>query len=764
MNDWKLLVACSLLTLGAFEVEGGPNIPILSPRPTPAPTPQPTYPLETPNESLETEPKWLASSRYDFLEFMCTNEDAEKEFVSLRMALAQKCCARRGIIRSESISVVSESSLNYRVSRMYDLRDGGDFAALDLLYLMYGNYYNTESNTDGLRGTRVEDGDIVVSRSKEALLNHKYWYTDKTPDRPDLIDKQWYWSENHILIFHTAEFLAGQLFPNDVFPVTGLTGAQHMARVRPLLIKWMDERSRFGFNEWDSEVYYDLTSRPLLALVQFTVDDTELTQKSSMVLDLLFLDVGLHLHRGNFGATRGRSYAKSKFAASTADTFQWSQMLFEESQLEYTAGRDEGVFFACADTYVLPHVIRTIAKSNETMIDKERMNLPIPIEPDDSQSSAPYEFDFRDESDLSLWWSMSAMFSKRVLPLTIQTANKYDLWNSQFKDYADELEVGGVGVDDLGLILIPIILALYPSIWEVLNQGILEEVNTYTYRTAHYMLSTAQDYHAGIANNQAQTFQATLSENAVVFCQHPAKLAIDDGSTPPTNYNWKKDEPGPGYWTGDGARPRGGQYKNVGIYIYAPLFDPNPSLFPYPYLQETHAYFPEAHFDEVVQKEANGNKWTFGRKDDSYVGLYSYLKTEWRTSQPEAYKNEGKHFDLVAGGSARNVWMVELGSVDEYTDFATFCNAIVNSEVSIQPTAAGFDVKYASPSQGQVSFGSGDTPLQVNGEKVVISDYKRFDNPFVQAEFNEKRYEILNGDEKLILDFDSIARVATPEP
>eukprot|EP00978_Attheya_sp_CCMP212_P049083 scaffold613588_cov142-Attheya_sp.AAC.1 len=406
---------------------------------------------------------------------MCTNEDADNEFVSLRMALAQKCCARRGIIPSESISVVSESSLNYRLSRMYVLRDGGDFAALDLLFLMYGNYYNTESNTDGLRGMRVEDGDTVVSRSKEALLNHKYWYTDKTPDRPDLIDKQWYWSENHILIFHTAEFLAGQLFPNDVFPVTGLTGAQHMARVRPLLIKWMDERSRFGFNEWDSEVYYDLTSRPLLALVQFTVDDTELVQRSSMVLDLLFLDVGLHLHRGNFGATRGRSYAKSKFAASTANTFQWSQMLFEESELEYTTDRDEGVFFACADKYVLPHVIRTIAKSNETMIDKERMNLPIPIEPDDSQSSAPYEFDFGDESDLSLWWSMTAMFSKRVLPLTIQTANKYDLWNSQFKDYADALEVGGVGVDDLGLALIPIILVLYPSIWEVINQGILEE-------------------------------------------------------------------------------------------------------------------------------------------------------------------------------------------------------------------------------------------------------------------------------------------------
>ena len=35
----------------------------------------------------------------------------------------------------------------------------------------------------------------------------------------------WFWSENHVLCFHVAQYLAGDAFPDDVFPNTGKTGA-----------------------------------------------------------------------------------------------------------------------------------------------------------------------------------------------------------------------------------------------------------------------------------------------------------------------------------------------------------------------------------------------------------------------------------------------------------------------------------------------------------------------------------------------------------
>ena len=64
-----------------------------------------------------------------------------------------------------------------------------------------------------------------------------------------------------------------------------------------------------------------------------------------------------------------------------------------------------------------------------------------------------------------------------------------------------------------------------------------------------------------------------------------------------------------------------------------------------------HAYFPKWAFEEVVQK----GKWTFGRENGGYVALFSKNPTHW----------ENQH-DLVSLGR-NNVWIVEVGSEDEYS-------------------------------------------------------------------------------------------------
>ena len=51
---------------------------------------------------------------------------------------------------------------------------------------------------------------------------------------------------------------------------------------------------------------------------------------------------------------------------------------------------------------------------------------------------------------------------------------------------------------------------------------LMKEVNTYTYRTADYMLSSAQDYRKGSRGNQYHAWQATFDANAQVFTTHPA--------------------------------------------------------------------------------------------------------------------------------------------------------------------------------------------------------------------------------------------------
>ena len=102
------------------------------------------------------------------------------------------------------------------------------------------------------------------------------------------------------------------------------------ARIRD----WLDEKVRFGFTEWHSDVYYQKDVTPLLTLVEFAPDD-DLANRAAMVLDLVLLDIALHLQKGNFGATHGRSYMKDKSTALDQDTFALAKLLFDDTSEPY---------------------------------------------------------------------------------------------------------------------------------------------------------------------------------------------------------------------------------------------------------------------------------------------------------------------------------------------------------------------------------------------------------------------------------------------
>lgn len=639
--------------------------------------------------------------------------------------------------------------------KMWRLRDTSDFDALRLVDLLYAN-----------RGHPVAS-EALWQKAENALLTFKYWYTDDTPvrivDGDQVIDNMWYWTENHILIFKVCEYLAGQLFPDRVFAVAGLTGLEHVARARPFLVTWFDERARFGFTEWHSNVYYNLDMRPLLSLVEWA-DDPVIATRAAMVLDLVLLDTALHLHRGTFGATHGRSYIKDKASADTEDTFDQSKMLFDDTVLPYPSrGSTSGAVFARARKYRLPEVIRRIAGNNAPMVDRQRMNLPLDeIPPADPFTApppeAPFGMDYRDETYLPFWWSMGSQPVWMILPLTFEVGNRENLWIAQFSPFKQLRDLVWNPADPEGSIAFAQQLAI--ALWPLINQSLLKEVNSYTYRTAHYMLSTAQDYRKGVRGSQTHTWQATLGERALVFSQHPGTLPVPEGDPVPPDWNWQQqDEPGPGYWTGEASQPRAAQVENVTIAIYAPQYTPLPEL-GFPSRDETHAYFPVAHMDEVVQ---NG-RWTFGRKDAAYVALYSWRPTEWRRGQPEVFENDGRDFDLVAPGGASNVWIVECGSEDEWPGgFAEFRNAVAAASVEVTPTETAFDVIYESPSRGTLELGW-DGPLVQDGNDLPLADYPRMDNPFASVAFLDERYEISDGDFSLVLDFDTDERSATGPP
>lgn len=58
-----------------------------------------------------------------------------------------------------------------------------------------------------------------------------------------------YHTENHQILYHTDELLVGQLFPARIFGNNGAAGAAHIAHARPRVLRWLDDRARFGFSE-----------------------------------------------------------------------------------------------------------------------------------------------------------------------------------------------------------------------------------------------------------------------------------------------------------------------------------------------------------------------------------------------------------------------------------------------------------------------------------------------------------------------------------
>jgi hypothetical protein len=653
--------------------------------------------------------------------------------------------------------------------KLWRLRDTSDF---DLLYLLNALYVNTLSDPPG--HPMIDAG--LWAKAEQAVVSFKYWYSDPTPvrlvDGNQVVDDMWYWSENHVLLFHTNEYLAGKLFPDATFAVTGQTGSWHMNRARASILEWFDERARWGFNEWHSNVYYILDMTPLLSLVEWS-EDPELETRAAMMLDLLFLDIALHLHQGTFGATHGRSYAKDKASADTENTFQVSRLFFEDTALPYVSTSGSGAtLFARARNYRLPEVIRRIARNDAPMVDRERMNLPVderpPVDANTPIPDAPYGLDFRDENRVGLWWSMGLMTTWVGLPLFLEIAEREDLWQSDFfaPFYTIVAPYLIPGDPEASAVALRSLLTLA---WRIADFGVLKEVHTYTYRTGDYMLSAALDHRKGNRSQQVHSWQATLGERAMVFTNHPGYYPVPlDAKSVPEDWNWQhEDEPGPGYWTGEASHPRSAQHLNVGIHIYAPQYSASfGSFLGMSYVDETHAYFPHAHFDEVVQD----GKWTFGRYGEGYVALYSYHDTEWRDGQPELFQNGGLPFDLVAAGSKDNVWIVECGSESEWGSFGAFRSAIAAASVLVtelgthgtDAPSGGFDVIYESPSRGSLSFGW-EAPFTVNGVEVDLANTLRYQNPFVWSEFNSQRYEISEGQYGLTLDFSEGAgtRVAT---
>lgn len=643
---------------------------------------------------------------------------------------------RRDPTHGVDVEAIGDAELEAWFCRIDGWLDCGDFDILRLLHLWFG-----------YRDLLPER---VVDALAERFLGFGYWYTDPVPD--GVVDQRWYWSENHRLIFHAIEHLAGQAFPEATFTNDGRTGAELVERGRRWLHEWFDDKARWGFSEWHSDVYYSKDIAPLLTLVEWA-EDPGIAERAAAFLDLLLFDVALHTHRGNMGVTHGRSYMKDKSRAVDQPVFAGAKLCFDTTSAPWSppevgAARllprnETATLLSRSARYRPPEAIRRVATRSAPMLDREHMS--VPIDPDEPLSDEPVRADglsYSDPAMVPFWWDRSALTPWQLVELTMDTLDRYELWDADL--FAPARGLRDVTGGDRS-----VARQLARDLAPMAAGPLLAAVDTMTYRTAHAMFSSAVSYRPGNAGYQHHIWQATLDEDAVVFTTHPGNEPWPDVA---------ESVDADRYWTGTATLPRSVQHGAAAIHQYAPAFaSPEmPELAMFAYLPFTHAFFPVERFDEVRSVEG----WTLGRRGDGYVALWSWRSVRWRHHDPAEVHTHGlrERFDLVADGGAANVWIAEVGDVDRWGSFDAFCDAVAAASIGVEDLGSdeagahrGFDVRYVSPTEGELAVGW-TGPLHVDGVEVPVGGHPRFDNPFAQVSFGDPVVTIREGDAWVELD------------
>lgn len=580
----------------------------------------------------------------------------------------------------------------------------------------------------------------TITALESAIVGARYRYDDPLP--AGQVDNKWFWSENHRIIFAVDEYLGGLALPDRIFTFTGLTGAQHAARSRSRIVDWIRERARFGFSEWHSNTYMKYDYAPLLTLVEFA-DDEELVSLAASALDVCMFDVAAHTLKGAYGVTHGRAYKGSKTNSLVETSFGTAKLLFDTTDQPYRSLTDIGpTFFCSSERYRLPEVIRRVAVSQEVVRIRERHGIGIdPHEPFSLFPEAPYGYRYDDPANLPFWWSQGALTAWQMVPVSLAAANQWHLFDTElFQKFSAVKQFSDLnpGLAQLAMReLAPFAAA-----------GVLGEAHTYTWRSPEAMLSSVIDHRVGDAMEQVHAWQATLGPEAMVFTTHPTKGV-------PKSLDWGTDS---GYWTGTASMPRTAQRDRAAIHIYGPSYaSPTDSLLgPYfSYLPFTHAFFPQDRFDEVVEQAG----WVMGRTGDGYVALWSERPAQWRTydTTTEATGGHTLPFDLVAPGGPENVWIVEVGRRADHGSFAAFVAAITGSAPTVQRIPGSVSVRYVSPTEGELRFGSSG-PFTVDGTATPLRDHPRHSSPWAEQCQLVEAFDIREGDARLAMDFTTAGR------
>lgn len=620
----------------------------------------------------------------------------------------------------EDSFVVDEEYLieAFSASKQYlDARyDCADFLTPSLIRLQY-------SHIDKIRAVSEDAANIL----KEMLLGFKYWITEPGSDG------MCYWSENHQILFAVAEYLAGQMWQNEIFVNDGATGLEHMERARNRITYWVNHRFYYGFTEFNSSNYMPFNLAPMANFIQFaSSEDAELVERMKMVMDLAVYDIASNMHNFVYIAPSARSYVYNLTGITSDRMRKYTNYIWSLAEDENDRSHRMLLNYIAMTSaekpgggkyYEVPEVLLDIAYDTDNAVIKSSSGLNL---------AELYEKGYIGHSDeqIMMQLGMEAFTNPEVITNTITYLSKHKLFSNEFLNYFKYFNLHIVKSTGL--------LKLVSEKANPMTNGIaIERANIYTYQTASYQLATAQAYSPGGYGAQQFLSVANFTDNAVVFTAHPAQYE-----------SAKSVSAIPGYWAGYGRAPHSAQEENILLSVFR-LPEKSGFLELYDVPQFTHTYLPEAHFDEVMID----GRYAFATVNGAHLALIgaselSYL--EYSDISAKAFRNgldelPPSRFDLVQQG-LNQYWIYELS--DQNTEsFADFRARIKNNNVTFD---GADNLSYVSGGKTLSLAYKGD--FKIDGV-IQNLEYKRFDSPYITAEREADSFYFTYNNKTLSLDY-----------
>jgi hypothetical protein len=247
---------------------------------------------------------------------------------------------------------VKTTQITDTIASINQRADCSDFYMVGLLGMLY-RYADDPAFPQELRGPL-----------EACVLNFKYWM-----DEPGS-DAMCYWSENHQILFHTCEILAGQLYPDQLFSNAEQPGRWHQEKGERMALSWLRKRASGGFREWDSNCYFEEDVLALAHLADLAEND-QVREFAAVVLDKMLFTMALNSFHGVFGSTHGRTYTPHIKGGRLESTSGMSRLLWGMGVFnQHILGV---VSLACARSYELPPIIAEIAADQpEALWSRER--------------------------------------------------------------------------------------------------------------------------------------------------------------------------------------------------------------------------------------------------------------------------------------------------------------------------------------------------------------------------------------------------------